>query len=297
MEKFTLQAIAGLCNRIVALVCCLDYVREKNKIFQLIWKDDGPCPCKFTDIFENHKDIKLVDGVKPDIVAGCFDIGRFQKYIDDATNPPDSFQRGLRCYSLQWSYEIRKEFSSILNELKFKDSILKRTSIPPNTVGFHIRKTDNLFKVEGAERWFDKKIRENIKKNKNIFISSGDPLTITKYKKMYGNNILINDLNWRKDLPKFWSGFRSFKRLTSVEDAAVDLLSLSKCEKVYGSYNSSFSWLSTMFNVIPYEYKEVRWYNSINLRKIRLSLSVRMRKKSKLYGRFVDFVRERERWK
>lgn len=283
MEKFTLKTIGGLCNRIVALVCCLDYARKKNKIFQLIWNHDAMCPCKFIDIFENHEDIRLVDSVKPDIVSNDFGIGRFKQYIDKHLEFP-SFT-----YNLQWPNNMKKEFSNILNELKFKNHILKRVSVPINTIGFHIRKTDNLSKVKGENKWFDKKIKENIKNNKNIFVASDDLLVITKYKKKYGNNILVNDLNWRSDLPKFWSKFR---RPTSVEDAAVDLLSLSKCEKVYGSYNSSFSWLSTMFNLIPSEHKKVRWYNPANPLRAIHTISHKIRKKSKLYGRFIDFVKE-----
>jgi len=112
-----------------------------------------------------------------------------------------------------------------------------------NTIGLHIRRSDHIVSKQfSSNEKFISIVEQELAKNKDsrFFICSDDPDAKMELKKEFGDSIVFNDID-------------SFNRnsKTAILDAVIDMYSLTKTKKIYGSHQSSFSQVASEIGGIP----------------------------------------------
>lgn len=261
-DAIMIRLSGGLCNRLCTLISTKIACEYKNKEIQIIWKKNNSCWCEFRDLFSSDIDI-----ISDNDFFDFDDWNRFDNYltakhktmfyVDNVFRPfekvltdPDRAQ-----FMLGVPENYIKKFHQELNNLNINTVILqKMMHIPEETIGVHIRKSDFLNKRNQLDYWwFEHKMNEEIYKNKNVVFFLATDCSETK----------------RKIIDLFWDRVLSYSFCLSVnqknflqqrwikewmQDALLDLLTLSKTKKIIGSYGSSFSWLAAMWWNIPLEH-------------------------------------------
>jgi hypothetical protein len=118
------------------------------------------------------------------------------------------------------------------------DKFVKENNIA-ETIGLHIRRTDNSIAIEKSpESLFYEAINNEIieKGNRRFFIASDDDAIIEKLQSEYPNKIITFAKNKRRNNQE------------GIEQAVAELFILSKTQKVYGSFWSSFSEMAIQLN-------------------------------------------------
>ena len=117
----------------------------------------------------------------------------------------------------------------IIEKIEF---IHKQFSQYSEVIGLHIRRTDNVTAIEHSPiELFVCEIENKIRENNNVgfFLATDDKDIEYLLQKLYPNKIIVEQKNLRRD------------SLEGIQDAIVDMFSLSKTSMIYGSYWSSFS--------------------------------------------------------
>ena len=252
----------GLCNRLCTIISTQIACKEKNKKLKIVWRKNTHCGCDFNDLFSNNFDV--VDTANR-IDFNCWN--RFNVflssphktmfYVDFWFRPfqkvlidPDRarFDSGVPEFYL-------KKFSEGLKNLKIADIVTQKIiSLPKNTIGVHIRKSDFLNKARKLNySWFEQKMHEEIEKDYTVsfFLATDCVETKNKMIDIFGNKILYYPFNFSVDEKNFLEQ-RAYKE--GMQEALLDLITLSKTKKIIGSYKSSFSWIAGMWGEIPVEY-------------------------------------------
>lgn len=113
------------------------------------------------------------------------------------------------------------------------------------TTGIHIRRTDNSKSIDkSSTELFVKRIEASLKKNNDqlFYLATDDEKEEALLLSNFGEHILTQK---NKDLDR--------NSPKGIQDALVDLYSLSKTERIWGSYWSSFSKTAAALHKIPLE--------------------------------------------
>lgn len=168
---------------------------------------------------------------------------RFSKHCIDSWNLcrkglEDKKELFIRAYSeLIFDPEMRKEQEWDYQVIKFADKWVKKAELIVNEdeeyIGVHIRRTDHTTAIEHSKfETFVLMMQEKIKENMNtlFFLATDDKEVEYELKKIFGDRIVTQtDKFWGRDTEE------------GMESAIIDLLCLSKCKMIIGSYASGFS--------------------------------------------------------
>lgn len=231
----TIEVLAGMANRIRAMVSAICLAADLDMNLRVIWSANDPaCMARFDMLFDKNA---LPPWVSVDMGP------RLENAIDVLS--PDDLERyiqsgskeTIRSYGHFYQKDPKKWFSYLccikpLQPLSFQ--------IPDGAVGVHIRRGDH------------QKARQ----------FSPIHLFIEEMKKEPETTIFVvatDDRNERKALLEHFDSSRlifpanTLSRMTlkGMQDALQDFIALSKCQKVLASYNSSFSELAATYGCIP----------------------------------------------
>jgi hypothetical protein len=110
------------------------------------------------------------------------------------------------------------------------------------TIGVHIRRTDNTNSIEHSplDR-FEAAIRSELGKSERhrCYVASDSLETKEHLQRMFGDRVLCNMVQADRDSP------------AGVVQAAIELYALSRTQRIYGSYWSSFSHTAAHIGHIP----------------------------------------------
>lgn len=113
-----------------------------------------------------------------------------------------------------------------------------------DTVGVHIRRTDNIFAIkESPTELFVQKMEKEIETNSKtlFYLASGSLEEKNTLVDIFGNRIITNWALASRDTSK------------GIKDALVELYILSRTKKIFGSYYSTFGEVAAAVGKIPYE--------------------------------------------
>jgi hypothetical protein len=132
--------------------------------------------------------------------------------------------------------------SNFLSDLKPTQEIYERMpKLSEETIGFHIRRGDNIVSVQTSPTAAFRAIMEEmINSNYKVFLATDDEQISREFQHEWPNNVIqIHN--------------KCFERgtLRGDKDALADLLLLSRCCKIFGSYFSSFSEYASMIRLVP----------------------------------------------
>lgn len=254
-ENFHIRIFdGGLANRIRAICAVqtmLDFSNVKNKI-EVFWLPCHDCPCELVDIFELStlsEKINIITAEKyvydrDGLHKNFFEVhDLFSEYLFWERYFKDSGQISWGDFLMRYKENLISLFyNNISGEILEKVDTFEKLQFCDKTTGIHIRGTD--FKEHYEKIHIDKKLADvdvfvrklkELGVEQNVFIAADDKSTISDFKKVFCSDScsyphVFNENN---------------KRKTDVESALVDLLLLAKCNRIIGTYGSSFSKLSS----------------------------------------------------
>lgn len=258
---------AGLCNRMRAIDSAIALSRQKNLKLKVYWEPYLYLNSPFDLLFESIDEFELIP-VKPNALnplntnisdlynSDVFVFNDNTKALDTSMlknigEDKDAFFDSLfldyknlviesfeRFYPNDKKYE---EFKPIKSLQKKIDNISE--SFDPNTIGIHVRRTDNIKAIQESPLYvFVSKIESEIESNpdSNFYLASDD-LSVKSYlQQRFGERIKTN-LNQA-----------TRTTIEGMQDAVIELYVLANTSKILGSYWSTYSRTSADIKGIPY---------------------------------------------
>lgn len=264
---------AGLCNRMRVIDSCISVQKNNPKYhpIKMIWEQNELLNCRFEQLFEPIENLTIVSTnpylsyflyykdqpslkLKAQIKKSLYSIlaGNY-KYYDDSNIQAVAYKHDYwnaskhdfvihSCIDF-YSPEIRNaaSFKPVLKlQILINREVAKFTK---PTTGIHIRRTDSIKSVDKSSTDLFLKEIENLlteDSNQLFYLATDDEKEEALFKSTFGHHILVQE---NKDLS------RNSKK--GMEDALVDLYTLSKTNQILGSYWSSFSKTAAGLSKIP----------------------------------------------
>ncbi|KAA9036389.1 hypothetical protein FW778_19370 [Ginsengibacter hankyongi] len=268
------KPLAGLCNRMRVINSCISLQNRNSNAgeIQMIWEKNELLNCDFSDIFQPIKNIKIIRSHPA--------LTHFLHYHNNRTLPLKSrIKKNILYYSLlnyklydndiilpfrfqeeYWDTAkhnfVINTYSEFYDSQKFNNyqafkpvdqlqSLINSQvkKFTKTTIGVHIRRTDNIESIKkSTTKLFINALADILEKDSNqLFYLATDDLEVENLLRKRFEKYIITQEN------------KDFRRGTKkgIQDALVDLYTLSRTKKIIGSYYSSFSWTASFLNRIP----------------------------------------------
>lgn len=255
-----IEPCAGLSNRILALATAYQLASENHQRIIVLWDIDNTVGTDIRNLFALPEDIKIIKTTKQSKAeapllwcksklvrwyfrrksSAFFDCDDIEKHIHGETILDyKQFLVGKNCIYIKAFCELTPiRNKNIFSIFKASKEVLNRgrdvfERIGSKTCGFHIRRTDHREAIKNSPvSLFIKEAEDLLRASEEneIFLATDD-IELEKYmKKKFGTRVFSFEQ-------------KVFSRANSqgMQDGLVDLLALSKCCIIYGSYGSTFS--------------------------------------------------------
>ena len=246
MNSIIVQPLGGLCNRMRVIVGAISLAQKTGGQLTIIWTQDTTLNARFSDLFEpipyNVIECQLSAWKYKALYHWYKDI-RSYKMLDDQWvseqargKEYDIWRDKVEGKNLFLQTNLDILFDGDYSVLKPQMSVIKalnNVKCDKNTIGLHIRRTDNANAVKySPTSLFFAKVEEELKANPQMkfYLATDDPNEEKAFIEKFGKSILIYQ---KHSLDR--------NNPIAIKDALVDLYNLSHCRKIYGSYWSSFS--------------------------------------------------------
>ena len=273
MDVLIVRPLGGLANRIRVIKAAQSFASGHGARLILIWDKDNVLNARFEECFDTMPGVKIINvsysgyGVFREIQrkiihrlyllsiqlttqTQVFD-REAKKHLplDADANQRNSFFDKLavqfkRVY-IQTCYDFYPHQDDFF--MPFREDLLEKFSIPKNwedVIGIHVRRGDNsMSKQYSPLEMFIIKMNELIYINPAIkfYVSTDSDEVYEKLKTLFGDSMYTTAIVRTRDT------------LAGIQSALLDLYCLSKCKKIVGSYDSSFSEVAAKMGGIPLE--------------------------------------------
>jgi hypothetical protein len=247
--------MSGLANRMRAWVTNSAFAEYLDVPFIMKWRIDDACgKTPFEDIFEIPENMQYETG---------------RRYQPDETTlwikknyPNNNFHDRF----IEGNYSLTKEeFQEYVNNQKRHviplpfiqkdiDKYTKELDLK-NTIGLHIRRTDLKEQHKSPDVWFDQNIQSELNKNPDarFFLATDNKWTEEKFMMKYGDSMVKTERTFNDELDggeMYPGGHRH--RHSPISEGLVDMMLLSKTQKVYGCHGSSFGRFGAWYGGIKF---------------------------------------------
>lgn len=264
----------GLCNRLICLNNAIHILKEIEDLeLRVVWWKEPECGCRYEDILKPIPGIGVINHTRPMVtrfellrkgrLGGIFvatiqnlffryyyrqcNVNRIAGYWVDKSDVTEekvfslirAFAQGSVIY---YRMGVAYRTECILSEDYFSDLVINKANAVRETfgnrhyVGLHIRRTDHKLAIQASPiSFFKEAIEKELCDSKDtlFYLSTDDKIVEEELKECYGEKIVVNQ-----------ACIRGRVTAESIQDAAVDLIMLSKSDKIYGSVGSTFSELA-----------------------------------------------------
>lgn len=269
-SRIMIEPCAGLGNRLLAMASAYELSRELGKELVVVWKKEAGCAIRAKDLFEMEVPVIEMsemgwkhgvfanlksNGLKKkyrgmadrffecDEIAAAKNAGGFERVRQMVAKDPVSY---IKSYTNLC--EIGAESFSFLKPAK---EVLQRgegvfSRISRKTVGVHIRRTDHVEAIKNSPLalFVEKMQAEAAEQDADFYVTTDDASVLEELKQYFPAEKLIVYEGKVLD--------RDSK--AGIQDALVDMLCLSKCRKILGSYQSTFSLIPSIMGNVELEY-------------------------------------------
>lgn len=256
---------SGLCNRMRAIDSALSLSQATSRELSIVWIRNKILNCKFCDLFKPIDGITIVESkLRPFLYSNRkiqnFGLPSLARKIMNLTLIDKHQLLELKKDSkVLADYVAKTKHAIIANNKRFYPSkfeyqqfvptdalqlrIEKETEkFNPSTIGVHIRRTDHKqAKEKSPLHLFKKALEDAIGENPlaNFYLASDCPETKEHLLGKFGEKVITNNSKAVRDSKE------------GMQQALVELYALSKTQKVFGSYGSSFSETACQISGIP----------------------------------------------
>ena len=265
-----IEPCAGLGNKLLGLSSAYAIAQRLDRELVVMWKREVGCNVRADELF--MLPVKVIEisenGYSKEPLAHFLGNRQKKKWRDKAG-------RFLECEEVEKIKEEKgfdgllevikgtsviyiKSFGPLcelthesLSFLKPSDGVRKRgenlfAQIGAHTVGVHVRRTDHTEAIANSPlSMFAERMRAELSADAetNFFVATDDESVKAELLELLPDGRLIfND-----------AGIIDRNSSTGVMDAYIEMLALSKCRKILGSYNSTFSLLPSYIGNVPLE--------------------------------------------
>lgn len=238
-KKIIAACPAGLGNRIK---CMVSSIKKGGKY--VYWPLNDACGCEFKELFQfSMTEIyrSELDTSKVDAYSGDAEINKSWKFINK-----NNFDLDFQYHKLTQSdiNEFLPYFESIIPKQDIEDTVwafinkYKESFDKGEVIGVHIRKGDYKVSFDGRQyistedKFIEKMIcLLEVNPNYKFLLCTEDENTEDKFKEIFNKNTIIY----------FPKKFRGRNSNNSIKEAFVDILLLSKCPIIIGTFLSTFT--------------------------------------------------------
>jgi hypothetical protein len=235
-----------------ALDSAVSLCSETGISLRVYWVKTYNINCAFSDLFEPIPGLEIIEKKMPFVFdtawqSGLYNPRVYRKLPDwlilNRNNVQAMAEDGFDFKLLKYHrvlmassyrfYPTEKMYAIFVPIESLRQRIdMESASFDQNTIGIHIRRTDNRISIENSPtELFAQSIEKEIALNPNVnfFLASDCATTKQQLYNRYGDRIITN--------------FDKSERATKegIQQALVELYTLSRARKIYGSYWSSFS--------------------------------------------------------
>ena len=248
---------AGLANRLRGMDSAIWLAENLDRSVKLIWERNEDCHCKFSELFEiDLPEVKIVEITKRERVW----LNRFGKRLglnksqvklrvpeswtlsDEHSSLPTDFDalrhhigaRPVRIAGHKRTYLPERPYSWLRQKSKLSSEVENLiNNLPRPIVGVHIRRADHHVSItHSPTSAFINAIANKLNTGQanTILLCTDDRSEEITVKEAFGERVAIyRKHSTGRDNPQ------------AIFDAAVDFISLSRCDEIIGSAGSSFS--------------------------------------------------------
>lgn len=272
MSRITFIPVGGLANRMRAIASAFDLAIKTESSLNVVWIKDWALNSPFHELFQpiNEDVITLRD-------ASVFDKLMLDRPRRKNLYLPHIYQK-LYFQSSLYERSItplcREEFdfvnwakgdkelyfASYTNFMNYDFSVISRLFVPvedvekmiesytsrfsEETIGLHIRRTDNLDSIKQSPiELFFNKIDSEIENNDkvNFFLATDSEEVKVQMNERYGDRVLFSEQVADRD------------SIEGIKGGVAEMFILSRTKKIYGSFLSSYSDMASQISGIPLE--------------------------------------------
>jgi hypothetical protein len=237
MTEIHLQVVAGLANRIRALISGICFAEDEDVRLVVHWSPDQGCGSRFESLFDANSlpdfvSVTSIPLLKHTMCLLKEDLAAIKKDWDRSNHLfIKSYGHFHRSDMTRWIKHLRKlePTQEIRQEIELR--------LPPfdqsRFLGVHIRRGDNLKSIELSpiEAFFRRMDRDD-----SVFIVATDDIpTRNLLKQRYAGRI--------------WFPAKTLERHTEqgMKEAMIDFFSLARCPSILGSFYSSFTEIAALY--------------------------------------------------
>ncbi len=263
MNQLYIEPIGGLANRMRVITSAIEFKKKYGGEVYCIWNENSELNAPFFRLFDSVEGFHFIPKIKRfKLLRFSFRSNPVLKHLVKVYNKLLGFDYFIKAHQVaqlvdsnelyhileknngsiyieSWGIDYTWD-SKTLNEIfQLKKDImnkvennLKKFSEFAEVVGLHIRRTDNVEAIKNSPiELFINEIDTKIKENNNVgfFLATDDKDIEFLLQKLYPRKLLV----YRKSLSR--------NSLEGIQDALVDMYTLSKTTMIYGSHFSSFS--------------------------------------------------------
>ncbi len=265
-----LEPCAGLGNRLLAMASAHEVCRALNRELVIVWKREAGCNAKASDLFtlEGVRVIEISEnGYRKDFFGTIKGNMIKKKYRNKGTVffPCET----IDAYKQKGQFEELKEriagepvcyiksYTNLCALSKESFSFLKPSAaieqkgravfdaLNESTIGVHIRRTDHADAIKHSplELFYERMEQEIAAHDANFYVTTDDARVEDALRERFAPQRLV-----------FYEGkLLDRDSKAGIEDALIDMLALSRCSKILGSYQSTFSLIPSIMGGIPLE--------------------------------------------
>ena len=239
---------SGLGNRMKCMVATIKAAEEKKMVPLLYWQKHSLCGCRYNDLFRSMPFAREID---EDEVYSLnklykhfgdrFEFNKTWTFTSSAGLPLDFKFNKLKKKEIAEFVDYFKEFKPTQEIEDVIDAIYYKYSddfAAGNVIGVHIRKGDYNVSFDGrqhisTDQGFHNKMRALLEINPDykFLICTEDAETEKKLEDLFGKDKMIY----------FHKQERGRDNPTAMKEALIDLLLLSKCSIILGTFLSTFT--------------------------------------------------------
>lgn len=272
--KIIVSPIGGLANRMRALASGVALADAVGRSFEAVWAVNSDLHCSFADLFEPsaltpvmteispRRDLWLYDNPRKRnlYLARLIQAGRYALKLTDERE----FARYATAPSLLEERIAAARGDVLIRSgvifYPFGDALYRSLFVPGREIaaaardrvggdgsgfiGVHIRRTDNLIAIcRSPLRLFTDMIDREAERNPDIkfYLATDDDDVRRSLIDRYGDRIVTHTATVTRHTAD------------GIRDALTDMTALSLCDRIYGSYWSSFSEAAAMMGGKPFE--------------------------------------------
>ena len=272
MSEITFVPVGGLANRMRAMASAITLAQQTDSKLKVIWFPTWDLYAPFDFLFEPiNKDCITLRNASTwdkftidrprrknlclpylfqyltfgDCKYECSFYSLIQQKFDFKGWITSKRKVYMASYHAFYPYE-QSLIGEIFAPIQFiKDRIDSRcTQFVNNTIGVHIRRTDNIASIQQSplELFFEKVDEELDKDNHTmIYLATDSEEVKLQMRKRYGNRIISSSTPADRN------------SVAGIQDGLIDMYTLARTRKIYGSFQSSFSEMASQIGGIPLE--------------------------------------------